>query len=166
MSNPSPIVEIPEVGNLEIKNPNTEPALKYIATEESEEGEEFWPLSGKPYFDVVLAKSHVHPRYQLSLPNKLHPLLPSATIPAVFTYRGKSWETTFSSKCKQKLVRTHWKSFVDDNDLKVGDACVFELTECCNTHLKFKVQILRGGFPPELLAKVKGGTSDSPIVVE
>jgi len=24
-----------------------------------------WPLSGKPYFDIVLAKSHVKPLYQM-----------------------------------------------------------------------------------------------------
>jgi hypothetical protein len=29
------------------------------------EGEETWPLSGKPYFDVILAKSHVRPLYQM-----------------------------------------------------------------------------------------------------
>lgn len=26
---------------------------------------DYWPLSGKPFFDMILSKSHVHPRYNL-----------------------------------------------------------------------------------------------------
>lgn len=29
------------------------------------DGDEFWPLSGKPFFDVVLTKTNVKPLYQL-----------------------------------------------------------------------------------------------------
>lgn len=34
-------------------------------TTESEKDAEFWPLSGKPYASVLLAKSHLHPLYSL-----------------------------------------------------------------------------------------------------
>ena len=61
-----------------------------------------------------------------------------------------------------------WRAFIDDNNVKVGDACVFELMECCSTKLVFRVQILRGVFPAELLGKVslEGENSDAPIVIE
>lgn len=42
---------------------------------------------------------------------------------------------------------------VTDNDLKVGDECLFEIMECCSIIVKMKVQILRGYFPSELLGK-------------
>ena len=28
-------------------------------------GDEFWPLSGKPFFDIILTKAHVKPMYQM-----------------------------------------------------------------------------------------------------
>lgn len=43
--------------------------------------------------------------------------------------------------------------FAHGNELKIGDACVFELMECNSTNVRFKVYILRGDFTPELLAK-------------
>ncbi|KAK3015425.1 hypothetical protein RJ639_006543 [Escallonia herrerae] len=132
------------------------------------EDDEFWPLSGKPYFDVVLTKSHVKPGYHLVFPAKMTPVLPSTTVPAVVTYRGKTWETIFYGDRASKRFDVSWKNFVNDNDLKVGDALVFELVDSSTTLVKFRVQILRGDFPSELLEKVNesGETSDNPIVIE
>ena len=42
-----PIFVHAQVENVEIESPN------------AEESEEFWPLSGKPYFDVILTKTHI-----------------------------------------------------------------------------------------------------------
>jgi len=93
-------------------------------------------------------------------------MLPSPTFPVVFEYRGKTWETVFTKHRGQDVFRANWKAFVEDNDLKKDDACVFELAECSNECVKFKVQILRGDFPTELLAKVKGGTSNTPVIID
>lgn len=62
----------------------------------------------------------------------------------------------------------NWKAFVLENELNIGDACVFELMECSHTNLRFKIHILRGDLLPELFAKVnsRGKTSDAPIVLD
>ncbi|KAA8520332.1 hypothetical protein F0562_014588 [Nyssa sinensis] len=131
------------------------------------EGNAFWPLSSKPFFHLLLSKSHVKPSYQLVIPAKFHPVLPCATVPAVLTYLGKSWEVAYiGDRGSYKKFDTNWKTFAIDNDLKVGDACVFELMECSRTNIMFRVQILRGDFPPELLARVNGDTSNTPILID
>lgn len=70
--------------------------------------------------------------------------------------------------------RTHkkfdsgWRAFINDNNLKAGDACVFELIERSSKKLVFRVQILRGDIPPEFQGKVssEGESSNTPIVIE
>ncbi|PRQ51702.1 putative transcription factor B3-Domain family [Rosa chinensis] len=130
-------------------------------------GEEFWPLSGKPYFDIILAKTHVKPYYKLGIPAKLHPILPSCSFPTVLTFAGKSWEMTCdgSNKKHKGLDKESWKAFIDDNNLKAGDGCVFEVMECSSTKLVLRVQILRGDIPAELLEKEKGDEAEKPIIL-
>ncbi|XP_024177872.1 uncharacterized protein LOC112183768 [Rosa chinensis] len=59
---------------------------------------------------------------------------------------GRIWPATFTvevwSEGKQRQGRVSWKSFVHDNHLKVGDACVFELKKGCEVPT-FKVHIFR-----------------------
>lgn len=101
------------------------------------------------------------------LPAKIHPVLPSYTIPAVLIYGGKEWNLNcYGTKGSCKRFDGSWRKFAEDNNLKVGDACVFELIEYSSKKLFFRVQILRGDIPPELLQKVVGETEDSPIVIE
>ncbi|CAK9185235.1 unnamed protein product [Ilex paraguariensis] len=140
-----------------------QPVLNPMTTEFEDE---FWPLSGKPYFDVVLTKAHVKPAFNMAVPVKLYQLLPSAAVPAVITYCGQNWRTVYHGDRSQKRFDISWKAFVIDNDLKMGDALVFELIECSRVKLKFRVQILRGDFPAELMAGVHGETSDNPIFIQ
>ncbi|EXB70636.1 B3 domain-containing protein [Morus notabilis] len=144
---------------------NTSPVSN---TEHDLESEEFWTLSGKkPFFDIILTKSHINPRYLLTLPAKIQPVLPSLATPAVLTYGGKEWNLTYrGSNASCKKLDGSWQNFVDDNNLKIGDACVFELDESSCKKLVFRVQILRGDIPPELHSKIVGESSDSPIVIE
>ncbi|XP_040993434.1 B3 domain-containing protein Os04g0386900-like isoform X1 [Juglans microcarpa x Juglans regia] len=121
------------------------------------QGDECLPLSGKPYCDIILAKSHVRPRYQMALPVKLNRIIPPLVIPMVLTYRGKNWEMLYKGTHTVKWLGSGWKAFVDDNDLKAGDACVFELMESCRTKIILRVHILRGNIPSEFLDKVEGG---------
>lgn len=65
-----------------------------------------------------------------------------------------------------KKLDVGWKNFVMDNDLKIGDAVVFELMESSNELIKFRVQILRGDFPEELKHKSVGMSSDTPLVLD
>ncbi|GMP42158.1 hypothetical protein CsSME_00011985 [Camellia sinensis var. sinensis] len=131
------------------------------------EVDEFWPLSGKPYFHVFLAKSQLKPLYQLHLPVKAQPVLPSSRIPVVLTYRGKNWEIILhGDSSRKRFDPPSWRTFASDNDLKVGDACLFELVEFSSSNHKFRVQILRGDFPSVLLERVNGETPNTPIVVD
>lgn len=94
----------------------------------------------------------------------MHPLLPSQDTRAVLAYKDKTWDVMLFTKGKR--FDYSWRQFVDDNHLKTGDACVFELIECLSSKVTFKVQILRGDFPADLLAKVSGETAGAPIVIE
>ncbi|PRQ56911.1 putative transcription factor B3-Domain family [Rosa chinensis] len=126
-------------------------------------GDEFWPLSGKPFFDIILTKSHVKPIYEIEIPAKLDPILPAgASVPMVLSFADKSWDMTYN---EIKLVDRHlWRAFVDDNSLKAGDGCIFELTRCDSTKVVFKVQILRGDIPAELVKKYPG-EAEKPIII-
>lgn len=48
----------------EVQRPLHNPQLEH-PVEAKGEDDEFWPLSGKPYFNVVLGTSHVKPNYHL-----------------------------------------------------------------------------------------------------
>ncbi|CAL9006103.1 unnamed protein product [Prunus brigantina] len=57
------------------------------------------------------------------------------------------------------------RAFAIDNNLKVGDASVFEKLEC-SSMLVFRVQILTGDIPYEFVDKLDGDNIDAPIVLE
>ncbi|CAK8577343.1 unnamed protein product [Lathyrus sativus] len=137
---------------------------------------EIKPLSGKPYFHVVISKSHASPRYGLGPSSKICQKLPFGEVPTVLNCRGKSWDMTYNGQNKNKQFDTiGWRNFVKDNNLKVGDGCVFELMENSEEKIVFEVQILGGGFPgtdyceeePIFISKFSGtGESDSPYVID
>ncbi|XAR63355.1 hypothetical protein NMG60_11023264 [Bertholletia excelsa] len=132
------------------------------------EEDEILPLTGKPYFSFFISKSHVKSPYIVTLPARMHPLLPSGVVPVVLTCRGKEWEMVYHGEPERtnKRFDASWKTFAADNNLKVGDACLLELLECSNSGVKFRVQILRGDFPYELMASISGETPDAPIIIE
>ncbi|PIN25148.1 hypothetical protein CDL12_02090 [Handroanthus impetiginosus] len=126
-------------------------------------------LSGKPFFDVVLGMSHVSPSYQLPIPARIVRELPQATVPVVLRYNCKNWNLSYMGNCSSPRLDSKWKNFVNDNNLKIGDACVFELMENSSSNIRFKVHILRGDLPPELRAKVDGrgqATENNPMQVD
>ncbi|KAL7238315.1 hypothetical protein ACSBR2_004424 [Camellia fascicularis] len=148
------------------KNPKAPAAAAKNELEEEEE-EEFWALSDKPNFSMLLTKTHVRPLCRLFVPTNMHRVLPCIAVPVILTYRGNNWEMIYFGDHISKRFDTRWARFVNDNDLRIGDACVFEVVECSNRLVRFRVQILRGDFPPELLARVHNGqTSDAAIVIE
>lgn len=58
--------------NIQINNSGKEVEAAQLELESSSktttmelQGQEFWPLSGKPYFHVVLSKSNLKPSYHL-----------------------------------------------------------------------------------------------------
>ncbi|XP_074279353.1 B3 domain-containing protein Os06g0112300-like [Silene latifolia] len=137
-----------------------------ISSTKSMDNVEIEPLSGKPFFHVRMLRSHVTRQYQLVIPAKFTRTLPYKTIPVILIRGGRSWETSYhGNHLTNRRLDTKWKLFVVDNKLKVGDICVFELMECEDTLLKFKVQILRSDFPSVLLEK-QVGTRNNPVVID
>ncbi|KAL3832889.1 hypothetical protein ACJIZ3_007625 [Penstemon smallii] len=135
---------------------------------ESDDDEIYYLSEKYPFFDVVLTKTQVNPTCQLHLPVKIVHELPRAKVPVVLRHGGKNWNSTYiGDSTSQRFEHSTWRNFVVDNGLKEGDALVFELKECSNTNIKFKVHILKCDLPPELLAKFKPrGTLDNPIPVD
>ncbi|KAJ8573492.1 hypothetical protein K7X08_010003 [Anisodus acutangulus] len=141
-----------------------QPEIESCGIEEID-NDEYWSLSGKPYVDMILSKSSVKPLYNLYMPKKMTSLLPSAGAPAVLTCGRKKWEM-FYDGAKSNHKFNEWRKFVDDNNLKEGDGLVFELSECNASKIHFRVQILRGDFPEELVPEdLEGGNSDNPIQI-
>ncbi|KAL6565767.1 hypothetical protein OROHE_004822 [Orobanche hederae] len=133
------------------ETPNTR--LVTISLADREDG--LYYLSEKaPFFDVILAKSHVNPGTSLILPVTVHKMLPCAVVPVVLRYGGKNWTVSYTGDSSRPRFGSKWKNFVIDNRLKCGDACVFELTDPSRTKPVFKVHILRADLPPELMELV------------
>ncbi|GFP93914.1 B3 domain-containing protein os04g0386900 [Phtheirospermum japonicum] len=144
------------------ENPEALPVTSSLAAEE----DEIYYLTEKvPFFDVVLSKSHVN---QLNLPVSGVSLLPRTAVPVVLRHGGKNWTVQYNGDSLRPRFDCKWKYFVIDNKLKQGDACVFEAIDPSPKNLTFKVHILRGELPPEMLALVdiRGKTSESPIVID
>ncbi|XP_073023412.1 B3 domain-containing protein Os04g0386900-like [Primulina eburnea] len=141
--------------------------VRFGSTSESPPGEQdqVSHLLSKHFFDAVLTKSQLQ---TLMLPAHMVHLLPRATVPVTLTYGDKDWNLSYRGDCARAAFDSEWRGFVKDNDLKCEDACVFELVENSGKNLKFKVHILRGDLPPEMVALVNssGTTSDSPIVLD
>lgn len=59
---------------------------------------------------------------------------------------------TGSNKRKQ-LERLGWSNFFNDNEVREGDACIFEILESSDDIIRLRVVILRGAMeiPAELL---------------
>lgn len=101
------------------------------------------------------------------MPTKFHSVLPALMIPTAILCGEKVWKIDYYGNRRSKaLDPKQWKKFVNDNGLKCGDACVFELLECSSTLLKFRVQILRGHIPFQLHHKFSGETKDIPIIID
>ncbi|RZC58055.1 hypothetical protein C5167_005360 [Papaver somniferum] len=63
------------------------------------------------------------------------------------------------------MFDSSWKHFVHDNNLRFEDGCVFELTEHRDNCINFRIQILDGDIPSELLDRVEGQTIEHPITI-
>ncbi|KAI0498603.1 hypothetical protein KFK09_019493 [Dendrobium nobile] len=116
------------------------------------------PFEGKPYFTVIMGESNVHRHFLVDIPKTFHQFLPPSSARIALCYGEKEWFVKWYPSIK--VMRDGWKQFVGDNNLMIGDGCVFELMD--NKELKFKVQILSG----ELPATKVGGSIDSSIIID
>ncbi|KAM5551986.1 B3 domain-containing transcription factor VRN1-like [Rosa sericea] len=98
--------------------------------------------SDKPSFKMATQPSHIHDG-TISLPYefaKRHLIKLPAGIAILRVSDGRTWSVMFKydhKNSKARLWRSGWSSFVRDNNLKVGDVCVFVLIDC--NKLSFEV---------------------------
>ncbi|KAJ8771571.1 hypothetical protein K2173_026748 [Erythroxylum novogranatense] len=103
-------------------------------------------ISCYPYFVRVMKKFNISGSYTLNIPYKFSMAhLPNCRTEIVLlTVKGASW--TVNSVPTTRVHTSHtlcggWMTFVRNNDIKVGDICIFELV--CK--LEMRVFILRVG---------------------
>ncbi|URD87805.1 B3 DNA binding domain [Musa troglodytarum] len=140
------------------------------------------PLSGKPFFSIIMSKSQVQRPYQLivaemcsysfqgasvyqilnAIPKKFWPHLPNTCVPLTLHFKKKIWEMRYYGDRAQRRFDSGWKHFANDNNLKIGDCCFFELMD--DKNFTFRVQLLRGDLPAECLNN--GLSSDRPILID
>lgn len=65
---------------------------------------------------------------------------------------------TYNGSSSFKRLDHGWRDFSIDNNLKAGDACVFQLIDTKDV-VQFKVQILRGDLPSDFFASSEKGTT-------
>ncbi|XP_073047344.1 B3 domain-containing protein At3g18960-like isoform X2 [Primulina eburnea] len=99
----------------------------------------------KNLFSIVV----MHPSYVSNRRSALHippafsnAILPDkATCSILLVSEGKTWPVRCISGERRASLTSGWKVFAADNDLKVGDACVFEVSN--RTNLTWDVIIFR-----------------------
>ncbi|KAL4653426.1 hypothetical protein ACB092_01G302500 [Castanea dentata] len=102
--------------------------------------------SKNPFFMVVMQPSYVYPGDSLSIPSsfaKKYMRKMSGEFVILRYFNGGTCSVKFSfykAQTKAKF-RQGWKKFARDNNLKVGDVCIFELIN--GVEVAFKVAIFR-----------------------
>ncbi|KAM5551988.1 B3 domain-containing transcription factor VRN1 [Rosa sericea] len=89
--------------------------------------------SEKPYFKVVMQRSYIQKGY-LSVPSefsKRHLTKKPATV-ILQVLDGRTWsvQLKYHHERSEARFQSCWPLFVRENNLKVGDACVFTLINC------------------------------------
>ncbi|KAG6477809.1 hypothetical protein ZIOFF_061241 [Zingiber officinale] len=154
---------------------------------------EIVPLSGNPYFTRTLSRYDVHDyrldlqlvtqtillqsttfpydenivnsRRSYSIPKQFSHHMPKDSARALLFCGDKMWEVHYVyHKDNKYFRRSGWRAFVVDNDMHMGDGCVFELMDKEKMH--FKVQILRGDAPDLPCLGGDGRNSSDPILID
>ncbi|XVF17771.1 hypothetical protein REPUB_Repub10bG0152200 [Reevesia pubescens] len=104
--------------------------------------------SENPFFIVVLQQSYVLGTHALYIPDVFSRKHFKRTLTSVDVVlclsNGKSWPAQYHQKSSGRpngRICAGWKAFVKDNELKVGDVCVLEMTD--DIKISFKVYIFK-----------------------
>ncbi|KAJ0961595.1 hypothetical protein J5N97_001092 [Dioscorea zingiberensis] len=103
----------------------------------------------KPSFIVVMCRSHVFKRFFMTVPSyfaSLHFKAKNQNVILRVPGRIEEWHVRYASHGHNSsgFEGKVWQSFVLDNNLYEGDACVFELISS-NGEVQFNVHIFRAG---------------------
>ncbi|GER30829.1 B3 domain-containing protein [Striga asiatica] len=85
-----------------------------------------------PFFISFMRKSYIRNKYNLnvSYPFARQNLPHFGILSIVLVTNGKEWLVRCrNEKCRAEFFRNGWRKFVQDNGIKLGDACVFEVAD-------------------------------------
>ncbi|PKA55715.1 B3 domain-containing protein [Apostasia shenzhenica] len=121
---------------------------------------EIFPLQGKPYFTYIIWKYQINKPFYLVIPANFHQFLPSCNTKAILWHQSKEWVVDYVIRKTYKVLNGGWRKFATDNNLRLGDACVFELMDA--EKVMFRVQILDGQLPE----RREGVRAEIPILID
>ncbi|WRX30349.1 B3 DNA binding domain - like 10 [Theobroma cacao] len=109
-----------------------------LALDEEKAAQSF--ASGFPSFVRIMRKFNVSGSYTLKIPYKFSKAyLPYCKTEVVLrNMQGKWWTVNSVPDSKGRAVHTFcggWMAFVRDNDIKMGDICIFELVNKCEMYV-------------------------------
>ncbi|XP_038723749.1 B3 domain-containing transcription factor VRN1-like [Tripterygium wilfordii] len=110
--------------------------------------------SENPYFKVVMTQTSVRKGYGLRIPMAFarRYLRENQSDVTLCVSTGRTWSTEYHHHKERSDQRTllyrGWHEFVHDNNLKVGDVCVFELINI--SEVRFKVFIFQVNEDPNM----------------
>ncbi|GER30828.1 B3 domain-containing protein [Striga asiatica] len=85
-----------------------------------------------PFFISVMRKSYVRNKYSMYVPFPFcgRNLPHLGTLSIVLVTNGKEWLVRCrNAKSRAEFLTIGWRKFVQDNGIKLGDACVFEVAD-------------------------------------
>ncbi|XP_073045373.1 B3 domain-containing transcription factor VRN1-like [Primulina eburnea] len=96
------------------------------------------------YASIQCPSLVIHQRIVLKYPVAFNKelMLPDRKNSSILVCEGKTWPVNCIRGKEKATLTTGWRNFVQDNDIKVGDACVLEVVERIN--LTINVIIFRG----------------------
>ncbi|XP_024319048.1 putative B3 domain-containing protein Os08g0325100 isoform X2 [Brachypodium distachyon] len=81
-----------------------------------------------PIFVAVMSKCNVTGSFHLSVSKQYVKRYMGNKVRCICLQRcGKKWEVHFGGRPGEKRIVAGWRKFVKDNDLEIGDICIFEL---------------------------------------
>ncbi|KAL4653423.1 hypothetical protein ACB092_01G302100 [Castanea dentata] len=105
-------------------------------------------VSNNHFFMVVMQPSYVYPGTSMSISPSFamkYMRKMSGEFVILRSFNGRTWSVKFSFyeaiAQTKAMFQQGWKEFARDNNLKVGDVCIFELTN--GIEVAFKVAIFR-----------------------
>ncbi|KAI4385091.1 hypothetical protein MLD38_003152 [Melastoma candidum] len=102
----------------------------------------------RPSALIVIQPTYVYPKYCFYMSNTfVRTFIPKAKKCGnirLYTTGGKSWTVGYTIKTQYHSIQRGWSRFAVDNDLRVGDVCVFESSGV--SQLSFRVEIFHS-FP-------------------
>ncbi|XP_037419001.1 putative B3 domain-containing protein Os08g0325100 [Triticum dicoccoides] len=90
--------------------------------------------SDNPTFVAMMSKCNVTGTFTLSVPKQYVKRHVGDTERNIcLQCLGKRWEVQFGGRPEEKRIISGWRRFVKDNDVEMGDICIFELLKKCKT---------------------------------